>query len=90
MPTLFPAEHKIHSAILPIILGASKRALDAMRLLGEAGYYVPAIRFPTVPRETARLRVTLSAKHTPEQIKGLCAALRKCLCSVTPAEGAAP
>jgi len=44
--------------------------------MSEAGYFVPAIRFPTVPRDAARLRVTLSAKHTPEQIKGLCRALR--------------
>jgi 8-amino-7-oxononanoate synthase len=86
MPELFPPERKIQSAILPIILGSSKRALDAMRIIGEAGYYVPAIRFPTVPRETARLRVTLSARHTPEQIKGLCGTLRKYLAGVKAAE----
>jgi 8-amino-7-oxononanoate synthase len=86
MPQLFPPERKIQSAILPIILGSSKRALDAMRIIGEAGYYVPAIRFPTVPRETARLRVTLSARHTPEQIKGLCSALRKYLAGLKAAE----
>lgn len=86
MPSLFPPERKIQSAILPIILGSSKRALDAMRIIGEAGYYVPAIRFPTVPRETARLRVTLSARHTPEQIRGLCSTLRKYLAGLKAAE----
>jgi 8-amino-7-oxononanoate synthase len=88
MPELFPPTRKIQSAILPIILGSSKRALEAMRIIGEAGYYVPAIRFPTVPRETARLRVTLSAKHTPEQIKGLCSTLRKYLAGLKAAEAA--
>jgi 7-keto-8-aminopelargonate synthetase-like enzyme len=88
MPELFPPARKIQSAILPIILGSSKRALEAMRIIGEAGYYVPAIRFPTVPRETARLRVTLSARHTPEQIKGLCSTLRKYLAGLKAADAA--
>lgn len=89
LPHLFPPERKIQSAILPIILGSSKRALEAMRVIGEAGYYVPAIRYPTVPRETARLRVTLSARHTPEQIRGLCSALRKYLSTVKAEAGEA-
>ncbi|MDB5438999.1 MAG: 8-amino-7-ketopelargonate synthase, partial [Caulobacteraceae bacterium] len=88
LPELFPPARKIQSAILPIILGSSKRALEAMRIMGEAGYYVPAIRFPTVPRETARLRVTLSARHTPEQIKGLCSTLRKYLAALKAADAA--
>jgi 8-amino-7-oxononanoate synthase len=88
MPELFPPTRKIQSAILPIILGSSKRALEAMRIIGESGYYVPAIRFPTVPRETARLRVTLSARHTPEQIKGLCNTLRKYLAGLKAADAA--
>lgn len=79
MPSLFPANRPIQSAILPIILGSSRKAVEAMKQMGEAGYFVPAIRFPTVPRDTARLRVTLSARHTPAQIKGLCAALREFL-----------
>jgi 8-amino-7-oxononanoate synthase len=61
-----------------------------MRIIGEAGYYVPAIRFPTVPRETARLRVTLSARHTPEQIKGLCSTLGKYLVGLKAAETVEP
>ncbi len=82
MPDLYPAGRKIRSAILPIVLGSSQKAVHGMRQLGEAGFYVPAIRFPTVPRDTARLRVTLSARHTPEQIKALCSALRMYLQSV--------
>ena len=64
------------SAIVPMILGSEKRALaEAARLL-EAGFFVPAIRYPTVPRNTARLRITVSAAHEPEQIRGLAAAMQ--------------
>jgi len=64
------------SAIVPLILGREDRALaEAERLLG-AGFLVPAIRYPTVPRNTARLRVTVSAAHEPEQIKTLASALK--------------
>ena len=59
------------SAIVPLILGSEERALtEAARLL-ELGIFVPAIRYPTVPRNTARLRITLSAAHEPEQIRSL-------------------
>jgi 8-amino-7-oxononanoate synthase len=46
--------------------------MEASQLLADKGYYVPAIRYPTVPRESARLRVTISARHTAKQIIGLC------------------
>lgn len=49
--------------IIPKILGANTRALDASRALEAEGLLVPAIRYPTVPRGTARLRVSLSAQH---------------------------
>ena len=63
------------SAIIPLILGSEERAMaETARLLHE-GFFVPAIRFPTVARGSARLRVTLSAAHTPEQIQSLAKAL---------------
>lgn len=72
--TLWPSE----SAIQPIMIGDSQRALDWSDALKQQGYWVGAIRPPTVPKNTARLRVTLSASHTSEQIDGLLAALAQC------------
>ncbi len=76
MPHLFADGRKIQSAIIPIILGDNGRALEAADRLAERGLYVPAIRHPTVPRDSARLRITMSAKHTQEQIAALCGVLR--------------
>ena len=76
MPQHFAEGRKIESAIIPIILGESERALAAAEQLAERGIYVPAIRYPTVPRDAARLRVTISARHTAQQISSLAAALR--------------
>ncbi|MBV8813307.1 MAG: 8-amino-7-oxononanoate synthase [Verrucomicrobia bacterium] len=59
------------SAIVPIVVGSESEALRASEKLAEQGYLVPAIRFPTVPRNSARLRVTLSAAHEPKEILGL-------------------
>jgi len=63
------------SAIMPLILGGEERALSEGSRLQEAGFFVPAIRYPTVPRNTARLRITLSAAHTPDQIRDLTRAM---------------
>jgi 8-amino-7-oxononanoate synthase len=79
MPALFTNGRKIQSAILPVVLGDSDRALEAADRLLERGIFVPAIRYPTVPRDAARLRITITALHTPEQIRTLCAALRPLL-----------
>jgi 8-amino-7-oxononanoate synthase len=65
----------VQSAIIPLILGDEDRALAAAQWLREKGFLVPAIRYPTVARGAARLRVTLSAAHTAEQVSALCAAL---------------
>lgn len=51
------------SPILPRVFGTNEAALAAASALADAGFLVPAIRFPTVPRGTARLRVSLSAAH---------------------------
>lgn len=61
--------------IQPLILGDAKRTLAFSQALFERGYRVVAIRPPTVPKNTARLRLTLSASHTPAQIDGLLQAL---------------
>ena len=54
--------------IVPIIIGENEDALTASQMLLKEGFLVPAIRYPTVPRGTARLRVTVSAAHSDEQI----------------------
>ncbi len=54
--------------IIPIVLGSNETALAAAANLEDAGFLVPAIRFPTVPRGTARLRVSISAAHPAEAI----------------------
>ena len=59
------------TAIQPIVIGSNENALNAAKALDAAGIWVPAIRPPTVPAGSARLRVTLSASHTREQIDSL-------------------
>lgn len=63
------------TAIQPIVIGANEDALRAGAALYEQGLWVPAIRPPTVPAGTARLRATLSAAHTHADIDRLAAAL---------------
>lgn len=63
------------TAIQPLIVGDEGRALALSRALYERGLWVAAIRPPTVPRGTSRLRITLSAAHTPAQIDLLLDAL---------------
>jgi len=63
------------SPIVPFVCGAEDRAVGASAALLERGLIVPAIRPPTVAPNTSRLRVTLSAAHTDEQVDRLLAAL---------------
>jgi 8-amino-7-oxononanoate synthase len=69
------------SAIQPLICGEASAALQLAATLREAGFLIPAIRYPTVPRHAARLRVTLSAAHADKDIDALNHALatRPCL-----------
>lgn len=67
------------SPIQPVVLGSSARTLAVSEQLFAAGYWVAAIRPPTVPRGSARLRITLSAAHTEEQVDALLAALDQAL-----------
>jgi 8-amino-7-oxononanoate synthase len=59
------------SPIIPIELGDERAALDAARSLEQQGFLVVAVRPPTVPRGTSRLRVTVSSEHSAEQISAL-------------------
>jgi 7-keto-8-aminopelargonate synthetase-like enzyme len=63
------------SAILPLIVGAEDDAVALSQRLLEAGIWVPAVRYPTVARGEARLRITVSAAHTDEDIEKLLEAL---------------
>jgi len=63
------------TAIQPLVFGSSERALAASQQLEAEGILVPAIRPPTVPDGTARLRITLSAAHRDEHIDRLLQAL---------------
>jgi 7-keto-8-aminopelargonate synthetase-like enzyme len=64
------------SAIIPIILGDESKAVKAAAKLREQNIFVPAIRYPTVARGAARLRVTLSAAHSSDDISRLVGALK--------------
>lgn len=64
------------SPIIPLVIGDEREAVTAADKLLEAGFLVPAIRPPSVPRGSSRLRITLSAAHTDRQVEGLVAALR--------------
>ncbi|MCR4314751.1 MAG: 8-amino-7-oxononanoate synthase [Planctomycetes bacterium] len=63
------------SPIIPVILGSEAAALAKAKQLDSAGIFVPAIRPPTVPAGESRLRVTVSAAHSDEQVERLLEAL---------------
>ncbi|WP_374318291.1 8-amino-7-oxononanoate synthase [Aquabacterium sp.] len=70
--TLLPSD----TAIQPLVIGSNEDALAVMAHLDAKGVWVPAIRPPTVPAGTARLRISLSSAHTVEQVETLCDALK--------------
>ena len=57
--------------IQPILINDTKQSMQLSEKLLEKGFYVPVIRPPTVPRNTSRLRISISALHTPKDIKKL-------------------
>lgn len=61
--------------IIPILIGDEAKAMQVAAALEEAGIMVPAIRYPTVAKGTARLRVALMADHTEEQLRGAARAI---------------
>ncbi|HEX5386601.1 MAG TPA: 8-amino-7-oxononanoate synthase [Gemmatimonadales bacterium] len=72
-----PGERPGH--IVPLVLGGAERTVRLGGRLAERGFLVGAVRPPTVPAGGSRLRITLSAAHTPEHIDALLAALRDLL-----------
>jgi 8-amino-7-oxononanoate synthase len=64
------------SCIVPVVLGEAEAALRASRLLEEEGFLVVAIRPPTVPEKTARLRISFSARHPDNEIARLADVVR--------------
>lgn len=66
------------TAIQPVVIGDNHETLALATKLLERGLWVPAIRPPTVPKGTARLRVSLSAAHTAADVGALVDALREC------------
>jgi 8-amino-7-oxononanoate synthase len=75
---------RVVSPIFPVVLGSEGRALAAAAGLRERGFYVRAIRPPTVPRGTSRLRVALSAGHQPAQLEAFLGALDEVLAGLPP------
>jgi 8-amino-7-oxononanoate synthase len=75
---------RVVSPIFPVVLGTEARALAAARALGDRGYFVRAIRPPTVPAGTSRLRVALSAALTEPQVDGFVGALAEVLPALPP------
>jgi 8-amino-7-oxononanoate synthase len=65
------------SAIFPLIVDDEQAALDLAAALKTEGFLVPAIRYPTVARGSARLRITVAASHEEDQIRALCEAIKK-------------
>jgi 8-amino-7-oxononanoate synthase len=64
-----------HTAIQPLMAGDNESALRWSEQLIDAGFWVSAIRPPTVPQGKSRLRITLTALHTEKQIDALVTAL---------------
>lgn len=78
------------SAILPMIIGDEARAMQLSARLLEEGFLIPAIRYPTVARGSARLRLTLSAAHEPGQIEALAMSLGRAAAELATGEPLPP
>jgi 8-amino-7-oxononanoate synthase len=67
------------TAIQPLIVGGAERALAVSAALRDEGFLVPAIRPPTVPDGTSRLRISISAAHATSDVERLAGALARAL-----------
>ena len=65
------------SPIVPVVLGDEMRALEAQQILGREGFLVTAIRPPTVPKGTARLRLAFTAAHPEAEVARLASVIRE-------------
>src|SRR5581483_9410338 len=74
---LHPPPSIFRSAILPFIIGDETKALETANALRQKNIFVPAIRYPTVARGSARLRITMTASHTSDDIAVLANALNQ-------------
>ncbi len=63
--------------IIPVIVKSETKALDLSKKLFDMGFFIPAIRPPTVAPGTARLRISIQCDHTTEQLDALCSALKQ-------------
>ena len=68
---------EVPSAIIPIMIGGESQAVDLAKQLLDRGIYLPAIRYPSVPRKKSRLRLTVTAKHSSDEILQLTQALQE-------------
>lgn len=73
---LLPEFCTAQSPILPVRVGENSQALRLSDALLSNGFLAPAIRYPTVPHKQARIRITLSAKHSAQEIERLAKFLR--------------
>ncbi|MHC4639255.1 MAG: aminotransferase class I/II-fold pyridoxal phosphate-dependent enzyme, partial [Planctomycetota bacterium] len=69
------------SHIIPVIIGDQKKTLDISKKLYEKGFYVVAIRPPTVAPGTSRLRLSIQSEHTSQQLDKLCGAFEELITS---------
>lgn len=73
----FGVQKRRFSPIIPIIIGSEKKTVEISRKLLKYGFFVQAIRYPTVKKNHARLRVSISSKHKKKQIRNLIHILNK-------------
>jgi len=68
----------VRSAIIPLLIGNETKAVEAADALRDQGVFVPAVRYPTVARGAARLRLTVTAGHAESDVAALAQALTRC------------
>jgi glycine C-acetyltransferase len=73
----YEVQKRRFSPIIPIIIGSEKKTIEISRRLLKEGFFIQAIRYPTVKKNKARLRVSISAEHKKKQIRNLIHSLNK-------------